>query len=293
MLALRDWRIETADFLPADSLGEDEVPRWADPDTPLRISTITDPNGTTFRLRMDRSLAVDVSADGPILVRPTAQVQQRTIDHFLADQVIPRVLAHAGSFVFHAGAVRIDQTALVFLGPSGRGKSTLVASFDHAGTELIGDDAMILSEPDGIPHVRPVYRSLRLFPDSIDAVIPHASTAGPMAPYSTKERIDVNKDQDDVVTPIPVKALFSLALAPPDGREEIDVRRMSIAEACMALIESSFALDPADLGGAHARLGQASRLASAVPAFEIRYPRNYACLQAVRAAIVDHAEHQL
>ena len=43
----------------------------------------------------------------------------------------------------------------------------------------------------------------------------------------------------------------------------------------------------------HARLSQATRLASAVPAFEIRYPRNYACLQAVRAAIVDHAEHQL
>ena len=135
---------------------------------------------------------VDVLDDNRLLSTLKPGASKAEHDHFLADQVIPRLMAHAGSFVFHAGAVRLGETALVFMGESGRGKSTLVASFDQAGTALLGDDAMVLSTEDGVPAVRPVYPSLRLFPDSIAALMPAAQTAGPIAQHSTKERIEVD-----------------------------------------------------------------------------------------------------
>lgn len=55
----------------------------------------------------------------------------------------------------------------------------------------------------------------------------------------------------------------------------------------MALVESSFALDPVDPDQALGRLNDASALARQVPAFEIAYPRDYARLPEVRQAILD------
>ena len=282
MLALNDWRIEESfSTFPQEA---SETLRWRDSVTSLSISTVCLANEQVFRLRMTPDFAVDVSVNGPIVVRKNIEVPQSTIDHFLADQVIPRLLSHSGSFVFHAGAVRLGGAALLLLGQSGRGKSTLVASFDQAGLALLGDDAMVLSMPGGIPHVKPVYTSLRLYPDSLNALMPEGAAAGPVAHYTDKQRIDVDVSSD-LGAELPVQALFSIA-APGVG-EQIRLRRLATAEACMLLIEGSFALDPSDLDKARRRLDDASALANRVPAFEISYPRDYARLPDVRQAILD------
>mgnify|MGYP000509973987 CR=1 FL=1 len=287
MFGLSNWRIEQGEaLLPRDPHGA-EVLRWQDPATPLNIVEVRTQDGPLYRLRMNSNLAIDVLPDGRIVTRHGATIPQVTIDHFLADQVIPRLLAHSGAFVFHAGAVRFDEAALVFLGRSGRGKSTLVASFDQAGLALLGDDAMVLSSPDGVPHVSPVYPSLRLFPDSLAALMPGAASAGPVAHYSTKQRIDVEVATDAAPSPLPIRALFALDEASADS--QIGFRRLAAAEACMLLVESSFALDPADLEQARRRLNDAGALASRVPAFEISYPRDYARLPEVRGAILAQA----
>lgn len=84
-------------------------------------------------------------------------------------------------------------------------------------------------------------------------------------------------------TAAPVRAIFVLG-PPRDG--SASVRRLGPAEACMAIVQNSFALDPADVGAARARLDQASALIRTVPAFEIVYPRSYDCLGAVRDTIL-------
>jgi hypothetical protein len=289
MLALSNWRIEQGEAAPAGD--QAEVLRWQDPATPLSISELRGPFAQIFRLRMTPELAVDVQIGGSIVVRPQAAVPQTTIDHFIADQVIPRLIAHQGAFVFHAAAVRFGLAALVFLGASGRGKSTLVTSFNQAGFSLLGDDAMILSTLNGVPHVTPVYPSLRLFPDSIEALMPNVATAGPVAHYSTKERIDVKLASDEGASALPIHNIFSIAA--PNAEDSVSVRPLSVAEACMMLVESSFALDPTNLAQAEVRLRQATMLATAVPAFEISYPRDYDRLPDVRSAIIEQAQNRL
>jgi hypothetical protein len=174
---------------------------------------------------------------------------------------------------------------MLLVGSSGRGKSTLSASFDQAGFELLGDDAMIMSALETGVGVRAVYPSLRLFPDSIDAVMAGAATAGPIAHYSNKQRIDVAGTRDAELSPLKINALFSIAAPAQDDR--IAFRRLSVAEACMTLVENSFALDPVDPVSARGRLRDASALARQVPAFEIAYPRDYARLPDVRQAILN------
>jgi len=285
MFALSGWSAEQGTSLQALTGTQAEVLRWQDPSTPLSISIINPPEEGVYRLRLGSDLIVDVFPDRRVITHPRPLLPQETIDHFLADQVFPRLVAHAGSFVVHAGAVRVGKAALMLMGSSGRGKSTLVTSFDQAGFALLGDDAMIVSARESGACVRPVYASLRLFPDSIDALMPGTVTAGPVAHYSTKQRIDVVVAPESDDLPLPVRAIFVLAARSEDG--EISFRRLALAETCMALVENSFALDPSNLKQAHRRLDDASALARRVPAFEISYPRDYARLPEVRQAILD------
>ncbi len=283
MFMVDGWIVDQGEAVPI--AGPAETLCWQDHATELSISTLTAACPTVgYRLRIS-NLAVDILPPSRIIVRPTLGLAQNTIDHFLADQVFPRLLAHSEKFVIHAGAVRIANAAVVMMGASGRGKSTLVASFDQAGLTMLGDDAMVISSLDTVPAVRSVYPSLRLFPDSIDAVMPGAVTAGPVSHYTVKERIDVAVNGAVANLPVPIHALFDLACASSNG--EIVIRRLAPAQACMALVESSFALDPSDTIQARRRLDDASALARAVPAFEISYPRDYARLPEVRQAILD------
>jgi hypothetical protein len=285
LLALRNWPVELSNSLFPDDTADGDVSRWQDSATPLSIARISTPDGAVHRLRMNSELAIDVFPDGRLVARSDGPVAQNTLDHFLADQVIPRILAHRGDFVCHSGAVRCDDAALMFVGASGRGKSTLAASFNLAGHALLGDDAMVVSWSNHIPHVRSVYPSLRLFPDALAALMPDAPTAGPMAQYSTKQRIDVEVADEGDLPPLPVRALFVIDAPTADGT--IAICPLSVADACMALVGSSFALDPNDMEQAKSRLTAASRLASAVPAFRLAFERSFDLLSAVRQAIFD------
>ena len=285
MLALGDLIVQRGAPLPVGNADPCEQIRWKDRATPLTISHVAADGTVSHRLRLGTDLVVDVLPDGKIIARHEAELPKASVDHFLADQVFPRLLAHDGAFVVHAGAVRVGSSAMMLMGVSGRGKSTLTASFDRSGFALLGDDAMVVSSLRDRPRIRAVYPSLRLFPDSIDALMPGEPTAGPVAHFTSKERIDVTIDSTIGNEPLPVAAIFTLADAAAD--RVIAIRPLTAAETCMALVESSFALDPSDTAQARRRLDDASALARAVPAFEIAYPRDYARLPEVRQAILD------
>lgn len=74
----------------------------------------------------------------------------------------------------------------------------------------------------------------------------------------------------------------------PDG--QIFLRRLTPAEACMAIITNSFALDPTNSQIAALKLKDASKLVASAPAYEIIYPRAYDQLMNVRNAILEIVE---
>ncbi len=97
---------------------------------------------------------------------PAPGVTDSTPDHLYQSQVIPVVLGNSGRYVFHGGAVEIGQSAVVFLGQSGRGKSTLVASFASNGYRLLADDGLMLEPCRNGVQVTPGHPSVRLWSDS-------------------------------------------------------------------------------------------------------------------------------
>lgn len=284
-----NWDVTFDEYPALGSSPETEVVVWRDNRGPLTISTIGSPDRDIYRLRMEDGEAIDVyNRDRRIVARPRADIAEISTSHFLSDQVFPRILSHQGKLVVHAGAIQAKDSVFLLLGASGRGKSTLTASFDQAGYPLLGDDAMILSWGQDPPRAEAVYRSLRLLPDSIEALLPPGLGTESVTHYSPKRRVDVSLVRDGAQQPGPLRAIFLLDEPPFDG--EIRVRPLSTAEACMVLIENSFALDPARMEGAQLRMEQSSAVARTVPAFELSYPRVYARLPEVRRAILEKVD---
>ena len=164
------------------------TPLWKDQTGQLDLARIGAPAQSRYRLDFADQIRVDVQLAERIIIeqpiRPDVALSTR--EHFLSDQVLPRLLGHLGHLVLHAGAIRIGEEAILLLGKSGSGKSTLAASFDASGWPLLGDDAVIVSRLNDRHGAAAVYPSLRLFPDSIEELYPAAAPTAAMADYSPK-----------------------------------------------------------------------------------------------------------
>ncbi len=284
MCHLESWTISIGVF---EIVDEECLPRlcvWADSEDSLKVSKSSNVTGQyTVEFWNDASACISISSKEIRICPTSSEVPPETLMHLLVDQVVPRVIAHEGALVLHAGAVVQDGSAIVLLGESGRGKSTLAASFLEDGWSLMGDDALVVSVVGEAFLGRAVYKSLRLFPDSLDTLFPVRPDLTAVAHYSPKHRVTVQLDPEHDGGPAPLQALFFLAAEPSDDR--IFLRQMSIAEACMDIIANSFSLDPTDPVLAKRKLFAASALAAGVPAFELAFRRGYARLPKVHAAI--------
>ena len=257
---------------------------WLDVSGSLAVSFVDKPGAGYFRLYQDNQIYVDVLPRNQLVVRSDEDVQESTVEHFLADQVIPRAIAQSGKLVLHAGGVRNGDGAILFMGKSGQGKSTLTASFDSSGLALMGDDAMVISSCAGTHFAQSVYPSLRLFQDSVSALLPERIETSSVSNLSDKRRIDIPVESNLGGKKLPISAIISIG--PTSVSDDVSSRTMSIAETCMGLVENSFLLDPTDMVRVARNLSAASEIARRVPSFEISYPRDYSRLPEVRNIVL-------
>ena len=120
---------------------------WAFPDGTLWTEFYRANGG--YLLRFPDLADFQVSADGlSVTCLPAPEVSEATSQHLYLNQVLPLVLSKLGKLVFHASAVEVDDGAVVFAAESGRGKSTLAASFAVSGSRFLTDDGLVV-EPIG------------------------------------------------------------------------------------------------------------------------------------------------
>lgn len=203
-----------------------------------------------------------------------AQDDPAMIDHLIYDHVIPRLLAADAPLVLHGSLVDIGGRLAVFVGETGAGKSTLGASLEARGHRLLGDDAVIVTRRENGFFGEAVYPSLRLFPDSIATLLGENVDTAPMAAYSDKRHVTGLRAASASAVPLPIGCIFSLV----GGADAPGIGPLSPREACMAMLEQSFALDPEDVHAATGRLAAAAQIASASACFELAVPHDYARL---------------
>ena len=296
----------------ASTLPLDELLPAADPGEPVVIDIVveaeavvpadTSDAGSLLTIRTDDAgyllafpdLAAFRLADdgGRIAIVPGPGCNGETLAHLLLDQVLPRALGHRGWVVLHGGAVAVDGGAIAFIGPSGAGKSTLAASFLDANHGLLSDDGLVLSLADAGVIVRPTYRSLRLWPSSLEEVFEEPPRAAAVAHYSTKQRVRFETPpgpaQDE---PRRLLALFILAEQYDGQDRSLSMARLGPADTLMAMMQNAFRLDVADRGRLARLFEAAGDMAATLPAYTIAYPHDFAVLPAVRDAILETLSH--
>jgi len=87
---------------------------------------------------------------------------------FLLGTVFGILLHQRGQIVLHASAVECNGKAVLFLGHSGAGKSTMAAALSLRGFPLVSDDfCAISSNDDDQPIAQPDGRQLKLWDDAV------------------------------------------------------------------------------------------------------------------------------
>lgn len=231
--------------------------------------------------------AIDFAERAVRLVAAHSDADQATIDHLLDDHVAPRIIAADGTLVLHGSATLIGSHIAVFLGLTGSGKSTLAASLHAEGYTLMGDDAVVIEDDAGTITGEAVYPSLRLYDESMAEVLAADLPTTAMAFYSDKRHVRLAGIGGTGSGRYPLGGIFVLA----EGEAGVALDRYAPAEGCMALLENSFALDPADGVMAAQRMGIAAQVAAAVPCYELAYPYDFGLLGEVRRRVVASFTH--
>ena len=207
--------------------------------------------------------------------------------HQLLDHVLPRVLDDLGHLMIHGSAISTQSGSIVFIGDSGAGKSTLVASFASAGTEMLSDDGLrLISDPDGRVDCIPTYRSLRLWPDSAEALM-EGTASEPMSAENDKLRLDLPSAPPSESTT--VAAICVLTTPEYDTVSAITFSPVAPARAVSLLLAQCFRLDPTDAEATARAFQRCADVVERVPVVEISYPREYNKLSAVCDAVLQQA----
>lgn len=220
---------------------------------------------------------------------PAPEVTADTCEHLYQNQVLPLVLSKQGKLVFHASAVEVAGVAAAFLAESGRGKSTLAASFATGGYRFLTDDGLVV-EPGGNGFsALPSHPSLRLWEDSQHALVAATAATAPPVQYTDKARFLAGKGIAFCPQPRPLKRAYFLG----DGQARaITFEKMSAPEAMMEWVKNSFLLDPKEASLLASHFGKVAELANQVRCYRLDYPRRYEELPRVRQAIVEHLQEE-
>ena len=193
-------------------------------------------------------------------------------------QVIPLQRAQQGQAVFHGGAVGRYGHAVALVGPSGQGKSTLTAACAANGLAFLTDDCLVLREDDGI-RVDPDVDHIRVWDDSFEALsgtLPNGQRDWP------KPRLHADRERlPHLAETLPLACMIALDV----DAEDIVLERLSPSDAAMCWRANAFVVDLRSPQILRSSMQRAARLAEAVPAFRLAYPRDYARLPEVVASV--------
>lgn len=136
-----------------DGVLEDERDRWY-------ASYELEDGGCLLQLPPTGSFLLDPAA-GRVAV-DSVDGDLDLLEHRIASSAICTLLSLRDDLALHAAGVEAEGRALVFCGPTQRGKSTLVRALGDAGLRLFGEDGLAIELGEAGPVVHPGARGVRV-----------------------------------------------------------------------------------------------------------------------------------
>jgi hypothetical protein len=231
-----------------------------------------------------------VSPDGALITCTRAPAAApESFQVYLLNQAISFALVQQGFEPLHATTVIVDGEAIALLGDSGFGKSTLAASFLHAGHGLLTDDLLLLRHREGGMEAYPGPSRIKLFPKIARRFLSADAEGVPMNAVTSKQVIALGGAS---LSPVPLRAIYVLA-APHETRRRrsIQIQPLSPREAFLALVANTYNYRVVHAPRLQRQVSATAQLLRAVPVRKLSYPRLLARLPEVREAIIADMSH--
>lgn len=268
-------------------LPDEPFQQWVSPNGTVWTAFHRRENG--YLLRFPDLADFELSPDGVCVVAwPAPGTSAGTVEHLYLNQVMPLALSRQGQLVLHASAVELGGLGVAFIGESGRGKSTLAASFATTGARFLTDDGLQLRLSDGRWLITPSHPSVRLWEDSEHAVILYPATQAPAVDYTAKVRLLAGDHIAFCAEARPLQRVYFLG----DGTAPtLAIKALAPAEALIALVKNSFLLDIEERQMLAWHFEAMVELAALPIFFHLDYPRRYEDLAQIRDAIIKHVDY--
>lgn len=219
------WERPSTDVV-AELVGSDGWPRY---------SFCHEDNGE-IRARFYGLADFAISADGGSVVCHThPEVDEGLSAILIAGSVAAYLLSSAGQCVLHASAVEVEPgSAVAFVGPTTRGKTTTAALLCARGFPLVTDDVLAVVLGDGPPRCQVGANELRLRPAQLELL--SQFVAPPFTRSTADDRLAVRP-----AAPRSRESLLKGVVVPWPTREEkqVSVRKLPLAEAVQLLVTTT------------------------------------------------------
>ncbi len=173
-----------------------------------------------FQIRAGAEIIIDLNeaADENIVRLP------------LLGPVLALVLHQRSHFILHASAVVINGGGVLFMGPSGQGKSTTAATLYSQGHRLMTDDvsAVVLNGAND-PMLLPGFPRIKLWPDAVNP----ATKADPndLEPlHKDVKKLSCSTTEGFHQEPVPIKRIYRLAESTTDTPQIVSLPHKQAVE---------------------------------------------------------------
>jgi len=214
---------------------------------------------------------------------------------YLLGQVLSFSLLALGIEALHGTAVALNNdTAVLFVGDCGYGKSTLAAALLARGLRVVTDDLVVLEERADTFVIHPGVPRLKLFESVHHALLQPRFAAAPMNNGTGKAVVALGPDETtDRVLPLTAFYVLSDPEEPVvEGEEAIAIEPVEGRDAFLAVTRAAFNLIVLDRQRCANQFAWAARLSGAIPVRRVSYPRRLSLLPAVCDAVIADARQR-
>ena len=228
-----------------------------------------------------------VSACGhQITARQFDEASPESFQVYLLGQALSFALVKCGFEPLHATTVVVNGEAVVLLGKSGFGKSSLAACFLEAGCRMLTDDLLVLKKFAGGFLAYPGPPRIKLFPKLGRRFLGNVSNGVAMNSGTQKLIFPLDRTRSSAV-PVPLKAIYTLV--PPREvfrKQPVRIETLSPRESFLELVKHTFNYRVVNPDRLERQFNETARVVSVMSVKKMSYPRVLTYLPAVRDAIL-------
>ncbi|MCB9026649.1 MAG: hypothetical protein H6625_10055 [Bdellovibrionaceae bacterium] len=211
-------------------------------------------------------------------------LDKEQVESFYLHHLLPLLLSLEGKTVLHSGAFLIDNTAYLYLGPSGIGKSTLSLQLLNLNQPILGDDALLLNCKNQNSYVYTGTKTLRFQQDLPSYLTKNLKVKGS---YFNKLVIHL-EDHFKLLPSYKVGALLFLETGP-----KICIQKTKPLEAFPQLLSHTFRLETENPQLLKNEVIRLNDLISHTPCYKVLWPKKFVELEENTRLLLDYFQRVL